>query len=89
MEIYFWVYAYRKEDIPEIRSYLEVYSDDVYTDKPKEGENCFRVKAFPVTYQNLFSVLVSHRDDGWQQYGSCKIPDSLDDVVEHVELSRD
>ncbi len=89
MFIYFQIYAYKKEDIPEIRSYLEVYSDDVYTDKPKDGETCFRVKALSITYQNLFGVLVSRRDDGWQQHGSCKIPDSLDDIVEHVELFHD
>ena len=89
MFINFQIYAFRKEDIPEIRKYLEVYSDDVFTDKPKEGENFFRVKALPMTYKNLFGVIVSRRDDGWKQYGSCRIPDSLDDIVERVELSQD
>ena len=89
MPISFLIYAKRKEDIPEIRRYLEAYADDLYTEKPKEDQHFFRARALPTTYARLFSLQLMKTEQGWQQDGQPMIPDSLDDVVDGTELCAD
>ena len=86
MNVYFLVHAKRKEDISEIRSYLEVYASEMITEEP-QGKT-FRARAFLITYEHLFRATLSRTEQGWQQHGESRIPDSLEDVVERVELSQ-
>ncbi|MBI4152264.1 hypothetical protein HY495_01015 [Candidatus Woesearchaeota archaeon] len=86
MSLYFFIYAKRKEDIPEIRRYLEAYADDLFTEKPKKDQCYFRARAYPATYARLFSVDLTKVEDNWKQDGQPTIPDSLDDVVDWTEL---
>lgn len=89
MFIHFRINAYKREKIPEIRRYFELYSDEITITEPEKEEAYFQVRASPLTYQNLFSVVLFHTEQGWQQHGACRIPDSLDDVVKSVELCED
>ncbi|MBI2102456.1 hypothetical protein HYT55_01345 [Candidatus Woesearchaeota archaeon] len=84
MNIYFLIHAKKEEDIPEIRSYLEVYAPEIITEEPR-GKT-FRARSFPITYEHLFRATLFRTEQGWQQHGESRIPDSLEDVVERVEL---
>ena len=89
MPISFLIYAKRKEDIPEIRRYLEAYANDLYTEKPKDNQCSFRARAHTTTYSRLFSLQLTKTEQGWQQDGQPTIPDSLDDIVDWTELCAD
>lgn len=82
--VYFVVHAKKKEDLAEIRQYLEAYADDFFTEEPKG--NCFLAKSSPITYEHLFQATIIKTEGGWKQLGENRIPDSLDDVVSDVKL---
>lgn len=87
MNLYFRVSVKDEKDIAEVRRYLEIYAPEMITEEPRG--NIFRVKAFPITYEHLFQTSVYRTNRGWKQHSEHRIPDSLDDVVEKVEICED
>ncbi|MBI4151792.1 hypothetical protein HY496_02375 [Candidatus Woesearchaeota archaeon] len=84
MLVHFRVHVYDKEDIPEVRRYLEVYANDIATEKGKD--TMFTAYCSSLTYQQLFNVQLTRTENGWQQQSECCVPMTLEDVVSKAEI---
>ncbi len=86
MDVHFYVYPLHQDSIPEISRYLELFSDEIVIKKIDKDNLYLLVKASPLTYQNLFGVIIYETCNGWKQHVICRIPDTLDDIVKSAEL---